>query len=362
MTIAALYRDYRPTLRPFANPTVSFELFPPRAKSERSSIWVGVDRLINSDADFVSVTYGAAGSEREKTLQLLHRINAGGPEGTPIVPVIGHLTCVGATRTELTELVRALLRAGVRNFLALRGDPPAGQTTWDPPADAVPGSVALVRLIRQVAAEILPDGVGNRENGSGPAGARNPADYVSVAVAGYPGASGTARSGDIEALAEKQQAGADFVLTQVFYDVNDYISIVRRAARAGVTMPIVPGIIPLTDLKRLSKLEKLSGVPVPLAIREVLSDPDASVRLSLAMKMTMDLATGCLTAGAPGIHIYTFNRPRPAIDLLEYIRVGGYLGGSHSGLESLGGGSHGVARGVDLELMDLALHRMTPGR
>ena len=249
---------------PTTRPTVSFELYPPRRPELGEVVWQRILRLAESGPDFFSVTYGASGSSRDASERLVRRIldETG-------VPVIAHLTCVGTTREELGALVRRLLGLGVRDFLALRGDPPAGQSVW------------------------------------------------------APAAGGLARSSELAALREKQAAGADFAITQVFYDVDSYASLVADARAAGVLIPILPGIIPLTDPGRLARLGELTGVDVPPALTALLAVDDETERLRRGVAATVDLVEGALAAGAPGLHLYTFNRDRPALDVLEALRERG---------------------------------------
>ncbi|MBC3185530.1 methylenetetrahydrofolate reductase [Corynebacterium sp. zg-331] len=352
MSTAHLYIGYRPGVRT-DTPTVSFELYPPRNPSRGSGVWAGIGRLIDTAPDYVSVTYGAAGKStdtRDRSVQVLLNVL----DRHRDLPAVAHLTCLGSTREELTLLVRLLLRAGIRDFLALRGDPPGGDPHYQPPRGGPTRAVDLVRLIREIAAEELPLGVGRGYNGAGAATAARPEDYVSIAVAAYPATGGQARANDIAALVEKERAGADYAITQVFYSPEDYASMVRELSMVGSRLPIVPGIMPLHDLNRLRTMEKLAGIAVPERIERIFSQatsPERLVRDTLGA--TVDLIGGVLEAGAPGIHLYTFNRPRPTLDILEYLRASGYLG------RTTGARTPGDPH-VDTELVSLALRRMTP--
>ncbi|MFD1505849.1 methylenetetrahydrofolate reductase [Georgenia yuyongxinii] len=319
------------------HPTVSFELFPPRKPELYEAVWQRVLRMAEAGPDFFSVTYGASGSSREASGELVRRLLA-----ETSVPPIAHLTCVGADREQLAARVRGLLRAGVRDFLALRGDPPDGQTTWAPPSGGLARSSDLVALIREVEADELGYGPAARAGAvarSGPAaraGAAGeppsvvaqdlgvvPADVVSVAVAAYPSGTSHTREEELVALREKQDAGADFAITQVFYNAEAYASLVADARDAGVHIPILPGILPLTDPRRLHRLEALSGVPVPADLDALLGCDDDAERQRRGIDATIALIDGVLEAGAPGLHLYTFNQDRPALDVLEHLRAGG---------------------------------------
>jgi len=281
---------------PRGRPTVSFELYPPRTPAGAAAAWETVERLTAAGPDFFSVTYGASGSARDASREVVRRILT----RTPVTP-IAHLTCVGATREELRGLVGELVDDGVRDFLALRGDPPEGH----PPA--VPGGLSrsseLVALIRDVERERL--------GGHG----------LSVAVAAYPAGTSHTRAQDVAALLEKQEAGADYAITQVFYDPAAYADLVSEARAAGVHLPVVAGIIPLTEPRRLTRLADLTGVPVPGHVLDLLASAhDDEERHRLGVEATVRLAEEVLVAGAPGLHVFTFNQHRPALDVVERLR------------------------------------------
>ncbi|WP_245862375.1 methylenetetrahydrofolate reductase [Georgenia soli] len=324
-------------------PTVSFELFPPRRPELDEIVWQRVLRMAAAGPDFFSVTYGASGSSRAASADLVRRLLA-----ETHIPPIAHLTCVGATREELAQRVRDLLDSGVRDFLALRGDPPAGETEWRPVPGGLSRSSELVALIRQVEGEYLGlrgaergtedddagvHGTGVHDGGHGPTPeppsvvAREvgvePADVVSVAVAAYPAGESHGREAELEALREKQEAGADFAITQVFFDPEAYGSLVAEARAVGIRIPILPGVIPMTDRGRLHRLSELTGVPVPATIDALLATDDEHERLRRGIDATLALIDRVLAAGAPGLHLYTFNHDRPALDVLEHLRARG---------------------------------------
>ena len=307
-------------------PSLSLELFPPRPGRHATQTWGALDRLLGAGPDFVSVTYrpafvitgdppGAPGRaaapaarvrvvrERNPSEDVVAHVLA-----TSAVPLMAHLTCIGYRRASVVEIVRAFLDMGVRRFLALRGDPPRGFA-----ADDVVGELAhaddLVRVIREVEAEYFDDG----------------ARHLQIAVAAYPAAADRGR--EIEVLAAKRDAGADLAITQVFYDVEDYLALARAADRAGVDLPILPGIIPLTDLRRLTRLEALSGVRVPEHLVRTLERSAGARTTAAGIDATLRLAAGVLDGGAPGVHLYTFNRTRPALDLVSQLRLGRILDG-----------------------------------
>ncbi|GAA4962340.1 methylenetetrahydrofolate reductase [Kineococcus glutinatus] len=295
-----------------ARPTISFELYPPRSPAAAEQLLRTVDALAGCGPDFFSVTYGASGSTRSTSRDLVRHVLTSTP-----VPVVAHLTCVGASRAEVIGTVRDYLDVGVRSFLALRGDPPAGQPDWQPHPDGVARACDLVELLQVVDRchrATSPD----RPVDEGP---------LSIAVAAFPAAPPVQRgAGDVEVLLAKQRAGADFAITQVFYEAHDYTRHVAAARAAGVTIPLLPGIIPMTDPGRLLRLQGLTGVAVPralLARLEAAAEHGPAAVHAEGIRAGAVLARRVLDAGAPGLHVYTFNTHHAALDLLEGAHLGG---------------------------------------
>lgn len=284
-------------LPPPSYPALSYELYPPRNGQAEESLWTTIRRLEDTRPDFVSVTYGAAGSNRETAIHLLKRLLT----ETTLKP-LAHLTCVGSSRAELTEIVERLLGGGVRGILALRGDAPEG---IEPRPGDVEHADELVRLIRDVESQRT---------------AQLAAGRVSVGVAAYATRHPDSPSleQDIEVLLAKEDAGADFAITQVFFQPSDYARLVDRARRAGVTIPIIPGVMPMTSMRRLTKLSGLAGIDVDEALRARLeaarTDED---RRRVGVAATVELARAALDDGAPGIHLYTFNEHAAALDVID---------------------------------------------
>lgn len=290
---------------PREHPTVSFELYPPRTPAGVSKVQQTVAELAAVEPDFFSITYGAAGKSREASRGLIRHILT----HTDVTP-IAHLTCVGASERDLREVITDLLGDGVRDFLALRGDPPAGEAGWCPHPHGLTRASDLVRLLRDVDHEHAAS-----EASHGP---------LSICVACYPGGDQDLSGApvvcrdDVAALVEKQDAGADFAITQLFFDVGNYVELVQLAREAGVHIPILPGVIPVTTAKRLRRIHELTEVPIPetlLADLDGASDPAEAYRIGL--RASEELLLQILDAGAPGVHIYTFNASRPALDLLQ---------------------------------------------
>ena len=339
MTIKDLYAAHRPALSPPGEAgsaprgdgsgrdlRVSYELYPPRNARPTSQAWAGIDRLLESRPDYVSVTFGTSGTTPDASQSVLwHALKRSGR------PVLAHLTCVGKTRAKLVGIIQDMMDLGVRDFLALRGD----EAPEDAPGESESGefdrAFQLVQLIREVSADYLGD-----------------EHAVSIAVAAYPAGSIQTRTDAVQALVQKQAAGADFAITQVFYQAKDYAELVQSATYQGVTIPIVPGIIPFTDVHRLQRLEGLTGVPVPEKIMTLANIADPAERILESLGATLDFVNDLIEANAPGIHFYTFNRPRPVLDLVEHLRSRGF---AHVDQED----SHDL-----LGLMNAAMHRISP--
>ncbi|WP_432573297.1 methylenetetrahydrofolate reductase [Kineococcus sp. SYSU DK005] len=292
-------------------PTLSFELFPPRSPAARDALHGTVERLAATGPDFFSVTHGAAGTTRTAGCELLAHLRR-----ETRAAAVAHLTCVGSTRRGVVELAEEFFAAGVRDVLALRGDPPAGSADWRAPADAVRRACDLVELLRVADRRhrLRAGGRGGAAGGDG--------TPLTVAVAAFPS---SRRAGDLQALRAKQDAGASFAITQVCYSAREYAAFTATARAAGITLPLLPGIIPTTDPARLLRLEQLTGVPVPrslLALLESAAEHGDAARERAGTRYGRALARDLLHAGAPGLHLYTFNSAPAALDLLEGAHLG----------------------------------------
>lgn len=261
----------------------SFETFPPRDDAGERQLWTTIRRLEALHPTFVSVTYGAGGSTRDRTVRITQRIAT----DTTLRPV-AHLTCVGHGRDELRSIVGQYAAAGVRDVLALRGDMSGGPgQAWVRHPEGLDHAVELVELLRSLA------------------------DF-SVGVAAFP--EGHPEAADLEAdarvLADKARAGADFAVTQLFFRAEDHLRLVERAARHGCDIPILPGIMPVTSLSQVQRFAELSGSSVPREVvdrLEPLRDDPAAVRTA-GIDIATTLCDQLLSEGAPGIHLYTLNR------------------------------------------------------
>ncbi|MGF1650964.1 MAG: methylenetetrahydrofolate reductase [NAD(P)H] [Hyphomicrobiaceae bacterium] len=262
---------------------VSFEFFPPKTEKMEQALWTSISRLAPLAPDFVSVTYGAGGSTRERTHATVARI----VRETNLAPA-AHLTCVGATRDEVDDVVRGYWQAGVRHIVALRGDPPAGVGSRYVPH---PGGYAN-------AAELT-------------AGIRRIANF-DVSVGGYPEVhpeSGSVEA-DIDNLKAKVDAGATRIITQFFFDNAHYLRFIERARRAGIDCPILPGIVPIHNFKQVAGFAGKTGASVPgwLAQRFDGLDDDPATTHLIAAAVAAEQVFGLVDEGVTEFHFYTLNR------------------------------------------------------
>ncbi len=276
-------------------PVFSFEFFPPKTDAGYENLRATLDALRDDQPNFVSVTYGALGSTRDRTIDIVKWIKQ-----DLGIEAMAHFTCVGATREELSETLREIEAAGVQNVLALRGDPPAGETEWKPTEGGLLYSTELIELLR------------------GEFG-------FAVGAAAFPEVHPEAESSeaDIRFLRAKQDAGAQFLITQLFYDNELYFDFVTRAREAGITVPIIPGIMPVTSFKNIKRITELckSEIPAPfereLEAREHDEDAVQDLGVAYATLQCVDL----LARGAPGIHFYTLNRSPATRAILAALRA-----------------------------------------
>lgn len=292
----------------------SFELYPPRNARAAAALPATIDRLAAARPDFISVTYGANGSSRSSSLEVLRYIL----ERTEVSPM-AHLTCVGSSHAEANRLIREFLDVGIRRFLAVRGDPPADLPPGEDGLGDIQSSAELVQLIHRVQAERVPyDAL--PVPGLHAEAVLSQREHVQIAVAAFPSGHPSSRtpSQDIDALLAKQAAGANLGITQLFFHAEDYLHFAQRAREAGVTFPILPGIMPVTSIARLQRMLELSGEDLPseLAIQLEI-EPTEEGRQEIGIAWAARLAERLLAGGAPGIHVYTFNQHAAALSVLE---------------------------------------------
>lgn len=289
----------------------SFEIYPPRTPSALEALLTTIGELAARQPDFISVTYGAGGSSHASSLDVLRYIR----ENTQVNP-LAHLTCVGNTRKQTVTMIHEFMDAGIDHFLALRGDPPKGFHEGDQFLGDLNSAAELVELLRQVRSERRDDTeTSERESTSGTTN-----DEFGVAVAAFPNGhpNSRTREQDIDALLAKQGAGADFAITQLFFRADDYHDYVNAARAAGVTIPILPGIMPVTSASRLVRVHELTGEPIPQELHDRLeAEPTSEGRVSIGVAYAVDLVNRVIAGGARGVHLYAFNHHETVLAVLE---------------------------------------------
>lgn len=292
----------------------SFELYPPRTDTSRTALHHTIRELAAVDPQFISVTYGAGGSTGGRSLDILRFIR----EETEVEP-LAHLTCVGNTYAGAAALIREFLDADIRSFLALRGDLPEGVSEEEAFVGDLETSAQLTQLIDRVQAERVP--YTEADIPGLPGAARvDRRSRVQIAVAAFP--NGHPRSNHarqhIDALLAKQAAGATLAITQLFFHADHYLAFVERCRDAGVTIPILPGIMPITSPARLNRVLELSGEELPSELAIALEiEPTLEGQRALGITYAADLARAVVDGGAPGIHLYAFNNHDTVLAVLR---------------------------------------------
>ncbi len=277
--------------------TFSFEFFPPKTQEGEVKLFEIIEQLKSLDPSFVSVTYGAMGTTRDNTIRIVAKIkNEIGLE------VAAHLTCVGHTRDEIEKVLEELVQKGIENIVALRGDPPKGETVYKALSNGLQYGAELVRFIRQ-----------------------HPrfSQAFSLAVAGYPEGHIECKDKveDLEHLKQKCDQGADAVITQLFFINADYFDFVERARKIGIKQPIVPGIMPVTHGPQIQKFAQMCGAAIPQEMKDAIlkyGDDSSSVEafgIDYATRQCEEL----LREGAPGLHFYTLNKSRTTMRIYSHL-------------------------------------------
>jgi len=260
----------------------SFEFFPPKDDAGADALYQTIETLKQLTPSFVSVTYGAGGSTRRKTIEITERIKR-----EIGIEAMAHLTCVGHSRGEILTLLEELEAAGIENIMALRGDPPKGETSFVPHPDGFRYASELVNFIRSQKSFCL-------------------------GVAGYPEVHPEALSkeADLANLKRKVEAGGQFVVTQLFFDSKYYFDLVQRAEAAGIHVPIVPGIMPITNVAQIKRFTKMCGAKIPpdLMAELVAVEGNNEAVVQVGIQHATNQCEDLLRGGAPGIHFYTLNK------------------------------------------------------
>nr|WP_269208608.1 methylenetetrahydrofolate reductase [Corynebacterium aquatimens] len=281
-----------------ARTALSFEMIPPRHDADEAKLTELIEGLAAYNPDYLAVTSSRRSGWLEGTAKFIERLST-----TTNFPTIAHLACTAGTEEELSEWIRRLIDSGVRGFLALRGDLPEGEDHL--PEGYLQYATQLLVLIREI----------EEENAY-----RLAAGKLALSVACYP--SGHAESAtpdlDLDVLLSKQRLGADFAITQLFFDAEDFLRFAQETRMAGVRIPIIPGIMPMTSLKRVERMGVLSGIEVPAHVRDAFEAcSDAEEEYEVGMQMSTDIVQTLLDAGVGGLHIYTHNNLAVTADLLS---------------------------------------------
>jgi methylenetetrahydrofolate reductase (NADPH) len=275
--------------------SISFEFFPPKDEDGERRLWTTLRELEALRPTFVSVTYGAGGSTRERTARLTERIAT----ETTLTPM-AHLTCVGHSREELRQVVGSYAAAGVRNVLALRGDPPGGPgTPWTPTAEGLTYATELIELVASLG------------------------DFC-VGAAAFPEGHREAASleADARVMRAKQEAGAAFAITELFFRVEDYFALLDRCERARVRIPVIAGVMPITSLPQIRRMTELSGREIPgdVVDRVARYDGDPAAVRAEGVAIATEMCDRLLAGGAPGLHFYTLNRSTATREVYSGLR------------------------------------------
>lgn len=263
-------------------PSISFEFFPPKTDEMEAKLWDSITKLSTLNPSFVSVTYGAGGSTRERTHHTVKRM----VQETRLKPA-AHLTCVAASRNEVDAVAKAYWDAGVRHIVALRGDPPQGAENYTPHPDGYQYSCELVAGLKRIG------------------------DFE-ISVAAFPEKHPDSASfdADLDYLKMKIDAGATRAITQYFFDVEHYFRFIERARKAGITIPIVPGILPVGNMGQVKKFSAMCGASVPAWLEKLFDglDADPAQRNLVAVSVAAEQCRKLVDFGVDHLHFYTLNR------------------------------------------------------
>ncbi len=277
-------------------PHISFEVFPPKTDAAMESLRRVLPELIELGPSYMTVTYGALGSTRERTLEIAALIKR-----EYHMESACHLTCVGSSRADLDRILDDIRNSGVENIVALRGDPPRGETAFVPPPDGYSHGNELVAHIRR----------------------HHAADF-GIAVAGYPEKhiESPDHDSDLRHFKNKMNAGADIAITQLFYDNADYFSFVKAVRALGVTKPIIPGLLPVLSAKQVQRITSMCGSKIPTKLQAELmaAGDDDDKAEEVGIHQCVAQATELLRHGVPGIHFYVLNKSRHMRRIMEQLR------------------------------------------
>ncbi len=274
--------------------TYSFEFFPPKTEKGETKLFETASAFAELVPDWFSVTYGAGGSTREKTIEIADEL-----QRRFEVPVMHHFTCVRHSKEELGRITGEMKRRNIRNILALRGDTPEDEESWIPAPDGLEYCYQLIELIRAHG------------------------DFFSIGVAGFPEGHIDCpdKETDSKYLRIKIDAGGEFVITQLFFDNKDYFEYLERTKKAGVNVRIIPGIIPITNYQTLLRFCKTCGATIPQEVHDIFKPLDGNdeATYKAGVEFVVKQCNGLLAGGAPGLHFYSLNKVEPTREILNKI-------------------------------------------
>lgn len=274
-------------------PTLSIELFPPKDQAGEEKLWAAIERLREIHPDFVSVTYGAGGSTRDRTIRIAEEFTT-----RTGISTVAHLTCVGSTREELSTILDHYKSSGIASILALRGDPTGGPRA---PWQSHPGGFDHAEQLVELAAQHGGFAIG-----------------VAAFPDGHPSSNGNF-SQDIDVLIRKQDLGASFATTQFFFEYSRYENLVSQLSIRGCNLPVIAGILPITNLKQLDRMAELNGTPIPESItkRFVGYEDDADAIRNIGIEIATELSRKLLDSNVPGLHFYTMNTSTATLQVVK---------------------------------------------
>jgi len=275
--------------------TLSFEIFPPKTLEGENSLYGELDLLAKYSPDFVSVTYGAGGSTRDKTLEIALKIRT----KYDINPLV-HFTCVGSSKEEIEQYIDTVKSNGINSILALRGDPPKGEVDFKPHPNGFAYANELILYIKSLG------------------------DF-SIGVAGYPETHTQAASSkaDLDNLKRKVDTGAEFVITQLFYDNEKFYDFYNKCTQMGINIPIVPGIMPVTGANQIVKSISLSNSSIPKNLKNIIEkNYDDESYIKYGLDFSTEQCAQLKEFGLEGLHLYTINKSKPVIEIINHLEFG----------------------------------------
>jgi methylenetetrahydrofolate reductase (NADPH) len=275
--------------------TFSFEFFPPKTEAGMVKLYEIAEAFAALKPDWFSVTYGAGGGTRDLTLDIVDKF-----QKRFQIPTMHHFSCVGDSREALAEKINEMKNRNIRNIFALRGDPPAGDENWEPADNGCEYCYQLIEMIRKHG------------------------DFFSIGVAGFPEGHINCPNRELDSiyLKKKIDTGGDFVITQIFFDNEDYFNYVERLRKAGVTARILPGIMSITNYQKLLSFCKGCGATVPQKVHDIFAplDGDDEATYKAGVDFTIRQCEELLDGGAPGIQFFTLNKLDPVREVVESIK------------------------------------------